>query len=78
METNILKTLNDIFISVFKDKTLKINLDTKQTDIPLWDSLNNIVLISEIEKIFNVKFSLDDIYELKSVQDIVNIIKRKK
>ena len=41
-----------------------------------WDSLANIVIITAIEKEFAVKFSMQDIIDIKSVADIELLLSR--
>jgi len=41
-----------------------------------WDSLANIVIITAIEKEFGVKFSMQDIMDIRSVEDIELLLSR--
>lgn len=52
----------------------KISDETSQNDIEKWDSLNSLLLIDELEKEYNVKFSIDDIIEITKVKDIKSIL----
>lgn len=38
--------------------------------IATWDSFNGLVLLDEIEASYNVKFTLDEIDDLRTVADI--------
>ena len=73
----ILKKLNDIFIDVFDDENIKIDLNTYFTSLKDWDSLNHITLVSVIESEFNVSFNIEDIPKLKNVNIIINQIMEK-
>lgn len=44
---------------------------------PSWDSLNAIVLVSEVEKALNVKFSYDEVMSIKNYSEVVELIKNK-
>lgn len=44
--------------------------DTGSEDIPGWDSLNHVLLISDIEKEFSIRFSLDELLEMQSFGEI--------
>ena len=48
--------------------------DTEIGDLPEWDSVSHLIIISEIESVFNVKFSSEEIRKMKSVNDIFNQI----
>jgi len=76
-ENNITLKLQEVFRSVFEDKTLVINPETSAKDVANWDSMNHILLITEIENQFDVSFEMDDLIEMKSVGDIVAAILRK-
>lgn len=39
-------------------------------DVPEWDSMNFLLLIAELEKEYNVSFSMDDVLALNSIGDI--------
>ncbi|MDO8510933.1 MAG: acyl carrier protein [Nanoarchaeota archaeon] len=41
-----------------------------------WDSLNGILLVIELEKNFNVKFTMDEVMAVKNVSDIKAALKR--
>lgn len=73
----ILEKLNEIFIDVFDDMDLKISENITNEDIEDWDSLMHISLIVSIEKSFNVKFSIEEVTNMKSIARIIdNLIER--
>jgi acyl carrier protein len=76
-ESNITSKLQEVFRSVFEDKSLEIKPETSAKDVANWDSMNHILLITEIESQFDVSFEMDDLIEMKSVGDIVAAILRK-
>lgn len=49
---------------------------TTPADIPEWDSFNGLLLVTELEKEFNVTFSLDEVVSVKTVSDIKKILKK--
>ena len=77
MSELITKKLQKILIGFFKNKKLKIKNNTKIKDIKGWDSLNHVKIIVLLEKKFKMKFSGDQIYKIKNINDILkNIIKK--
>jgi len=44
-------------------------------NIKNWDSFNGLVLVDEIENHFNVKFSLEEIIDIKTISDIKRYLK---
>lgn len=69
------KKLFDLIAEFFDVDNSKISDETSQNDIEKWDSLNSLLLIDELEKEYNVKFSIDDIIEITKVKHIKNILK---
>ena len=74
---NLLQQLNNIMREVFENKHLIITNETSAKDIAEWNSLNHVLLITEIEKKFNVSFSLDEMISFANVGDIVTCLKTK-
>ena len=67
--TSIAKTINI--------NKKKIKLDTGPGDIQEWDSLGNQRILNKLEIDFKVKFGIDEIIEMESVEDIVKILSKK-
>ncbi len=74
---DLLKELNSIFINVFRNDNFTFNDALTQADISTWDSLNHLNLILEICERFNIKLSPDEIDNMKSVKNILNILEEK-
>ena len=53
------------------DPTLITN-ELSSGDIPQWDSVGNLAIISTIEQELDVEFPLEDLFDLTSVQSIVD------
>jgi acyl carrier protein len=67
----ILKTLNDIFNDIFDDDLLILTSNTTAEDIEEWDSLNQIKLIIECERAFNIRLKSRDINILDNIGEMV-------
>ena len=63
------KTLFQIVSEVMNIPIEKISDSSGPESIPEWDSFNMFVLLAEIEKEFNVNFSLEETLQIKSVGD---------
>lgn len=46
--------------------------DLSSGDIPQWDSVGNLAIISTIEQELNIEFPLEDLFGLTSVKSIVD------
>ncbi len=69
----IYETLTEIFEDVF-DTEVELSDDTTAEDIPGWDSLRHITLISAIEDEFEIKFDMKAVRELKNVGAMVDML----
>ena len=71
-----LEELELIFRQVLNTDTLSLSETSTPDDIPAWDSLNNAVLLAEIQNHFKVRFSLRDIMQIESVGDICSLLEQ--
>ena len=75
METKeLLEILNGIFRKVLKRDNITLTESTTAHDVEGWDSLTNMVLLTEIEKKFGVRFTFREIVKLKNVGDLCQTI----
>ena len=72
----IFEAVQDIFRDNFDDEELVITRETCAADIEDWDSLEQINLLTAMEKKFGLKFRLDDVRDLKNVGDLLDLIER--
>ena len=63
------KILFEIISRVMNIPIEKISDSSGPDSIPDWDSFNMFVLLDEIEKEFDVKFSLEETLEIKTIGD---------
>ena len=62
--------LYQIIADVFNVNISDINDQSNPESIENWDSFNGYVLLDELESKFNVKFSLEEVTDVKNVADI--------
>ena len=72
----ILNEVQEIFRNNFDDPDIIITRETCADDIEDWDSLEQINLLSAIEKKFSIKFQLADVRGLENVGDLLDLIQR--
>lgn len=77
-EQAILEAVQEIFRDNFDDDTLEITRATCADDIEDWDSLEQINLLTAMEKAFGLKFKLEDVRGLKNVGELLDLIARLK
>ena len=69
-----LEKLNKIFKEVFPNMEENISLETQKEDIPEWDSLGHLNLFMAIEHNFKISFTIEEIANINSVKDILNLV----
>jgi acyl carrier protein len=72
----VLRKLEPIFRQVIDpDLVLREDLDASQ--VPLWDSLNHIILVVEIEMKLGVALTTDELAGLQNVSELVTLLQQK-
>jgi|TARA_B100001964_G_C14218622_1_gene594123 acyl carrier protein len=67
-----------VFKKVLKLKKIKILKNINQQKVKNWDSIANLNLIFALEEEFKIRFNDKDILNMKSLNEAINIIKKKK
>ena len=70
-------TLKHIFSSVLQVSQEKITNALSPDNTASWDSLNAIILLTEIEKAFKVKFTFDEAMAVKNFGDAIELVRSK-
>lgn len=76
-EREIVEKLEASFRKVFNMNTLEIKREMTANDIDKWDSLTHMLLISEIEDAFEIRFKLKELNRMKNVGDMIDLISEK-
>ena len=78
MERNeIVEKLTEIFRKVFADAKLTLTDEMTANDVEKWDSLTHMLMITEVEGTFGIKFKLRDLNKMKNVGSLIEIIQTK-
>ena len=64
-----------IIAKVFSISESDVNDQSGPENIESWDSFNGLVLVDELENHFNVKFTISEITDVKTVADIKRHLK---
>jgi acyl carrier protein len=76
-KVEIINRLTPIFRKVFGDDNLTLTDELSALDVENWDSLTHMLLITEIETDFSIKFKLKDLNKMLNVGDMITIISSK-
>jgi acyl carrier protein len=75
--SEILGEVQAVFREVLARPALVLTPATTAGDVPEWDSFNHLILITEVEQHFGVKFSLRDVMRFRNVGDMCALIETK-
>ena len=64
-----------IISKVFSVSESEVNEESGPENIESWDSFNGLVLVDELENHFNIKFTISEITDVKTVADIKRHLK---
>jgi acyl carrier protein len=74
---NILAKVQEAFKAAFDVEPQTITIETKPADVPAWDSLGHVSLVSSLERSFGMSFDIDEVMEMENVRQIVKIVQNK-
>lgn len=78
MEDQILLTkIQEAFKAAFDVDSGAVTIETKPGDIPAWDSMGHVVLVSSLERVFGLSFDVDEVMEMENVRQIAKIVNSK-
>ena len=69
--------LEEIIANIFELDPSQIKKEMTPADIETWDSLSQLNLISTIEKEFQIKLEIDEIFTVMMIGDIYEILSKK-
>ena len=67
----ILEKLTPIFRTAFNDETIELSEDMTSDDFDNWDSVTLMIIVSMIEKEFDIVFKLREVGMLDNVEAFV-------
>ena len=73
-----MKTFEQIAEDVLHLKKEEIRDELTPQDVPDWDSMNYLLFIAELEREFNMSFTMDEVMNAKSLGDVRKIIESHK
>lgn len=78
MERNeIIAKLRTVLVNILKHENFEMKDELSAADVAGWDSLTHMVIITEIEKSFQVKFKLKELNKLNNLGNLIELIQSK-
>ena len=73
----IFEKLTMVFRKIFSDDTIVLKNELTANDVANWDSLSHMLMIGEVEAVFDVKFTLKELNKLVDVKGLIDLIESK-
>ena len=70
----ILKKITPVFEDILDLDNIELKEENVASDLPNWDSLNNIRLMVAIEEEMSIKFDMHEINNLANVGELIDVI----
>ena len=71
-----MRTVEEVLGKVLNIDPAKITGETGPSNTEAWDSFSGLLLVTELEKNFNVKFTIEEVVAVKKVSDIKAILNK--
>ena len=73
---NTLEETKEIISAILQIPADQIDAEAEMTDIEGWDSMRNVMILSQLEEHFNIMFPPDDIFDLTSARAFAEDIEK--
>lgn len=77
MDEELKERVKKVFIRVFAIGEDDFGIDKTHEDFENWDSLSHMNLVAELEQEFGVSMEVDEISEMDSVKNVLEVLKKK-
>ena len=68
--------LKNVILRTLKLNEFDLQDETRAYQVPGWDSLNHIIMITAIEKEYGIRFKISEILRLNNLGDLQALINR--
>jgi len=72
-----MEKLRSIMSKILKMDKKDINEKVSRSNTEEWDSFNHLLLISEIEKEMKIKFTIQEVEQIRTFKDFIEIVTKK-
>ncbi|AUP77248.1 acyl carrier protein [Flavivirga eckloniae] len=71
---DILSKVNEAFTKILEHNNFELKDETTAHDVDGWESVTHMLIITEIENMFGIKFKLMDLMNMDNVGDLLKAI----
>ena len=76
MNSSIIEDVKVIVCRILNISSSMLNIDAEMSEVEGWDSLRNVMILSQLEEHFDIMFPPDDIFDLTSVKAFAEEIEK--
>lgn len=69
--------IKDLMAATLQVDVAVLDDDLEVGDIPEWDSMHHMMIITGLEKEFSIKFQREELVDIENVGDIVTLVEDK-
>ncbi len=77
MSNNLKSEFYNVLANVFKVDIDSLKDEMTKDDIDKWDSMQQLILIMDLEAKFGIRFETDDVFDIDTIGSILNILNKK-
>ena len=70
----ILNGIRQAFVKVLEHDNFELSDDTTARDVDGWESITHMLIITEIENGFDIKFKLMDLMNMENIGDLIKAV----
>ena len=74
-QEEIVSKVKEAFVAVLEHDNFELTDETTANDVDGWESVTHMMIITEVEKTFGIKFKLMDLMNMNNVGDLMKTIK---
>ena len=74
-QEEIASKVKEAFVAVLEHDNFELTDETTANDVDGWESVTHMMIITEVEKTFGIKFKLMDLMNMNNVGDLMKTIK---
>ncbi|MFD1613961.1 acyl carrier protein [Gelatiniphilus marinus] len=72
----ILEKISAAFTKILEHSNFKLEDNTTANDVDGWESITHMLIITEIEQMFGIKFKLMDLMNMDNIGDLIASIEK--
>lgn len=71
------RKIKELIVGILKVEVHTVTDDLEIGDIPEWDSMHHMMIITGLEKEFGIKFQREELIDIENVGDIIALVEEK-